>query len=360
MRYILEKPKLSILVASYNIENYIAEALDSLLNQKYKNIEIIVVDDGSTDGTRDILKQYEERWKIKLIFKENGGTSTTRNECLKHFTGDFVVFMDGDDVIDPDSYSENIKYLIDDPELDMVEFPIMFAWTTSRAEVNKIKPYITSSRKEIYELYLQQQLTFSMCDKIFRCSALKNLKFLEGVLYEDVNSNEQVIGNIKKIRLSDKGLYYYRRTSNSNITRKMTYQKMHDYFYTTLRFLNKAQNQEVDNVLLYKYLSRWLRLEDFLLYDELDEDQQNSLIELTGLVPVSKFELLRQILSAKISYRKFSALWSFSNGSLSKAIQISNPKKTIDIVNDSEITNEDENSENEKDEILNPDIETQQ
>ena len=118
-------PKLSILVASYNIEKYISEALDSLLHQNYPNIEIIVVDDGSTDNTRDIVKGYVEKYGITLICKENGGTSSTRNECLKHPNGDFGGFMDGDDVIRPDSYSENSKYLIEDDALDMVDFRIM-------------------------------------------------------------------------------------------------------------------------------------------------------------------------------------------------------------------------------------------
>ncbi len=320
-------PKLSILVASYNIEKYISEALDSLLNQNYPNIEIIVVDDGSTDNTRDIVKGYVEKYGITLICKENGGTSSTRNECLKHPNGDFVVFMDGDDVIRPDSYSENIKYLIEDDELDMVEFPIMFSWTTSHAAINKLQPKTVSTKKEIYELFLDQKLTFSMCDKIFRKSALKNLRFIEGILYEDVDSNEQLIANFRKIRLSDKGLYYYRRTDNSNITRKMDFKKMHDYFLTTLRFLGNAQKERVDGRLLFKYLSRWLRLDDFLLYNDLDKDQQKSLCDLLSHVNISKPELINHFVVGNISLRKFKTLWNLSNGKLDRAISISNPQK---------------------------------
>ena len=102
---------------------------------------------------------------------------------------------------------------------------------------------------------------------------------------------------------------------------------MHDYFLTTLRFLGNAQKERVDGRLLFKYLSRWLRLDDFLLYNDLDKDQQKSLCDLLSHVNISKPELINHFVVGNISLRKFKTLWNLSNGKLDRAISISNPQK---------------------------------
>ena len=101
----METYKVSVIVAAYNIEKYIARCLDSILNQTYKNLEIIVVNDGSSDNTGEIIDKYSEKdIRIKVIHKENSGVSSARNKGLDMSTGDYIGFVDGDDTLETDMY----------------------------------------------------------------------------------------------------------------------------------------------------------------------------------------------------------------------------------------------------------------
>ncbi|MGO5074106.1 glycosyltransferase family 2 protein [Clostridium sporogenes] len=110
--------KVSVIVISYNIQDCIAQCLDSLNNQTYKEFEIIVVDDGSCDNTMNIIKEYKKLNKnIKLIQKDNGGPASARNVGLRNSNGEYILFIDGDDWIEPDTiekmYSEAQKFNAD-------------------------------------------------------------------------------------------------------------------------------------------------------------------------------------------------------------------------------------------------------
>lgn len=95
----------SIIVPAYNIEPYIGRCLESILNQSHKKIEILVIDDGSTDGTWNVIKQYAAKdQRIVALHKENGGVSSTRRVGLEHAKGEYIGFVDGDDYIEPDMF----------------------------------------------------------------------------------------------------------------------------------------------------------------------------------------------------------------------------------------------------------------
>ena len=101
---------LSIIIPVYNVEKYLEKCIDSIINQTYTNLEIILVDDGSTDNCGNICDEYAKKDnRIKLIHKENGGTSDARNEGLKISTGEYIGFVDSDDYIEPNMYEEMIN-----------------------------------------------------------------------------------------------------------------------------------------------------------------------------------------------------------------------------------------------------------
>ena len=102
------KPLVSILVPAYNAAPYIAETLDSALAQTWQNIEIVVVDDGSRDDTLAIAKTYESK-RVKVISQENKGASTARNRALKAAQGDFIQYLDADDLLAPDKIERQLK-----------------------------------------------------------------------------------------------------------------------------------------------------------------------------------------------------------------------------------------------------------
>lgn len=106
--------KISVIVAVYNTEKYIEKCLRSLLNQTYQNLEIIVVDDGSTDNSKEVLKKYSHNDKIKLIYnKKNSGLSYSRNVGLENATGDYIGYIDSDDYVDLDYYEKLIQAIIE-------------------------------------------------------------------------------------------------------------------------------------------------------------------------------------------------------------------------------------------------------
>lgn len=111
--------KVSIIISSYNYAAFVRDAIDSALQQTYPHMEIIVVDDGSTDNSRDILNEYAE--SVKLIFKKNGGQASAFNTGFENCQGDVIIFLDSDDLINDDAV-EKIVPLFSDPEVSKVHW----------------------------------------------------------------------------------------------------------------------------------------------------------------------------------------------------------------------------------------------
>ena len=113
--------KISIIIPAYNAAKYIKRCVMSLKNQTYKNIEIIVINDGSTDNTLDIINDLD----IIVIDKENGGVSSARNMGLDRCTGDYIIFVDADDYVEK-NYLEDIVNVINEYNYDIIETPLLF------------------------------------------------------------------------------------------------------------------------------------------------------------------------------------------------------------------------------------------
>ena len=111
---LIEQPLVSIVIPCYNREKYISDAIDSALAQTYSNIEVIVVDDGSIDGSVDVVRQYGDR--VKLVLQDNGGVNVARNRCFRESRGDFLVFLDSDDWLSPDIVECHVKTARQFPE----------------------------------------------------------------------------------------------------------------------------------------------------------------------------------------------------------------------------------------------------
>lgn len=179
---------ISVIVPVYNVENYLGKCLDSIINQTYKNIEIIVVDDGSTDSSGRLCDEYAERdVRIKVIHKDNGGLSDARNAGLDICKGDYIGFIDSDDTIDTDMYEtlyNNIcKYNAD---VSMCK----------NKNIDETGPhlYIKDKGVKVYddklsilqELLLGKGLSVSVCVKLFRRKIFSDIRFEYGKFYEDV------------------------------------------------------------------------------------------------------------------------------------------------------------------------------
>lgn len=123
------KPKISVIMGIYNCEATLAEAIDSILNQTYTNWELIMCDDGSTDGTFKVAREYQEKYpdKIKVIRnEENSGLNKTLNHCLKYADGEYIARMDGDDISLPTRFEKEAVFLDENPEYAIVSAPMVY------------------------------------------------------------------------------------------------------------------------------------------------------------------------------------------------------------------------------------------
>lgn len=209
--------KVSIIIPVYNVEKYLEKCLDSVINQTYKQIEIIIINDGSNDATLDIIKKYsKENKKIKYISQKNSGQSIARNKGLSIATGDYIMFVDGDDYIDESMVEELIKPCLEDKEIE-----ISFCDYYLDNEGEKIFDYVIKEKNIILKKAFVLSAP-SPCLKLFKREILENFKFPENIIYEDLASIPILLAKSNKIFYVRKHLYYYRQHSNST-TRNMKY-----------------------------------------------------------------------------------------------------------------------------------------
>lgn len=222
--------KLSVIVPVYNTSKYLKKCLDSILNQTFQDIELILVDDGSTDNSYSILEEYKKKYpkKIVLLQKENGGQGSARNLGLKHAKGDYITFVDSDDTIDKNMYDEMYNLAI------KRKYDIVVCGLQDYYEQNNSTQEISLNLKE--EVSIPEALLKSVpsvVNKIYHRSLFKNMLFNETIWYEDFPYSMELIVNAKKIGYIDKPFYqYFHRVKstmhNENITRNLDILKAYD------------------------------------------------------------------------------------------------------------------------------------
>lgn len=217
-----KKVKVSIIVPVYNVEKYLTRCLDSLINQTLKDTEIICINDGSTDSSLKILKEYQQKDnRITIIDKENQGQSIARNIGISKSIGEYIGFVDSDDWVDLDFYeklySSAIKHNAD----------IAVAGIIRLHKYNK-KNHLKIDNESITEDFEKK---LKLCDipdksyvwnKIYKSDKIKeyNLKFKEKMIYEDVIFTPEVILKLNKLVTVPNIKYYYWRNPNSTVTQR--------------------------------------------------------------------------------------------------------------------------------------------
>lgn len=206
--------KISIIVPIYNVEKYLEKCIYSIINQTYKNLEIILVDDGSTDNCYRICDDFQKKDKrVIVLHKKNGGLSDARNAGLQLATGELIGFVDGDDYIRNDMYEQMYKCM-KNKKVDIVECKCINVRNEKEEEVNdSSKTYLydgkaalklmMSSKKKI------QKPRLSVWSKLFKREVIERLKFPVGKVHEDIVFEAKAFLNAKKVCILDKQLYCY-------------------------------------------------------------------------------------------------------------------------------------------------------
>ena len=204
--------KISVIIPAFNAAKYIKRCILSLLNQTYKNIEVIVINDGSIDSTKQIVEQLN----VTLINQENSGVSSARNKGLKIATGDYITFVDADDYVEKD-YIENVVNIIKEKDYDIIETPLLF----EAYKKNKVLLYteykIEGERKSLNfdKEYFNNELRY-VIGVFYKKSVINNLYFDEDVrCYEDNMFNLKAKSNSKSYYFYPKCYYHYVQYLNS-------------------------------------------------------------------------------------------------------------------------------------------------
>lgn len=214
------RPLLSVIVPVYNVEEFVEECLFSIVNQDYTNIEVIAVNDGSIDNSLDIIKAFARQHSCVTVYdKPNGGLSDARNYALDRCNGDYVTFIDSDDVLlQTDIYSKIIETFERDEKLDAVQFDLVYKWKSSE-EYKRDYPFRDyTDEEELLTGYLKQWIHVSCCDKIFRRNVFENIRFPKGEISEDIAIIPQLVAAIRKMAVTNIGDYGYRYREGSITT----------------------------------------------------------------------------------------------------------------------------------------------
>ena len=204
--------KISVVVPVYNVEDYIEECISSIMNQTYDNLEIVLVDDGSTDQSSVICDNYSLiDSRIRVIHKKNGGLSDARNAGIQAMTGDYVCFVDSDDWIEPDML-ESMMRLLEDSNAQIAEIGVRFVYPDHN-ETQIPKKCGVFNNIEVVAGYLDESIGVrgSACNKLYDIGIIKNNMFQVGRLHEDGWFLYKALYQCERYVNTDKIGYNYRQ-----------------------------------------------------------------------------------------------------------------------------------------------------
>ena len=217
--------KVSIVVPVYNVEKYLAKCLDSLLSQTYKDIKIIVVNDGSPDNCQNIIDEYQRNNPdiIESYIKENGGLSDARNYGLKYVDSEYVCFVDSDDYIENNLVERCIETIQKDNS-DLVHFNYCrdnFETNEKENIINRIEAGVYNLKEDNYILAYSANAAWN---KMYKTKLFKenNIEFPKGLLYEDLATTTRILTLCNKVSYIDDVLYHYQVSRSGQIMSKVS------------------------------------------------------------------------------------------------------------------------------------------
>lgn len=257
--------KISIIVPVYNVEKYLRKCLDSIVNQTYKNFELIIIDDGSTDNSANICDEYISNDTI-IVHIQNSGVSYARNLGIKKCTGEYIMFLDSDDYFYSDKCLEILNEHLEE-DLDVLLYK-------SKYYYEHISKYITLPNYPIIDSYdisqaLKQlistnKLSVSPCDKIIKSSIIKqNKNFFDEEMknLEDIDWSLRIYDKISNIKTINEDIYVYRQqrngsaSSNKNSLNAIENMKIFIEKWANMNeYLNNLSEKIIYNYISYQYV----------------------------------------------------------------------------------------------------------
>lgn len=256
-----KKPLVSIIIPVYNVQNYLEDCLNSVLQQTYKNIEIIIVDDGSTDNSPEILRKYNSIYKnILVVFqKKNAGQGRARNIGIEHANGKYILFVDADDFIEQEAINYLIKE-IGEKDIDLIRFNAQ-SFSSGDQEIKRNnyefskylkeeKTYFKSDFKNVYLSFVPSPVLYLFKKKII---TKNKITFPENIIHEDEQFSAMIFFYSSNCIYVNKFFYNRRYRSGSTMTESTKTQKQKsfyayvqiiDYYETFLENKKNSNNEK--------------------------------------------------------------------------------------------------------------------
>ena len=252
-------PKFSIIIPVYNVEKYLKKCLESIKNQSYKDYEVIIVNDGSTDKSKDILDEYD----YKVINQKNQGLSVARNNGVKKAKGEYLIFVDSDDYIEKDLLKELNKSLTDNP--DLVRFQIREVYGDNTKKDYNEEPFTNKNGVEAFSILCKYHFVENAWAYLYRKDFyLKNkFSFKKGAIHEDFGLVPLVIMKAKIVNSISYIGYNYLQRENSIMSEKnyeKTKKKVSDMFEHYDYLIKEINKTELDSKLYKSFISNSLIL----------------------------------------------------------------------------------------------------
>ncbi|MBR1680398.1 glycosyltransferase [bacterium] len=317
------KPKISIIVPIYNVEKYLRECLDSLINQTLKDIEIICVNDGSTDSSAQILEEYKLKdSRIKVISKPNSGYGHSMNVGIENASADYIGILESDDISKPEMFND-LYSLITEYDCDFVKSDYYLYYSQKNEIIHnkmikeKDSFKVTNAKENPELLFLTPSIWSAVYKKEF---LLKNdIRFLEtpGASYQDTSFHDKVFMCADKILLSNKSYVYYRQDNeNSSVNSKSKVYCITDEYKEVHSYINSHPELEIFRPYIYDLQFRgyqWnltrisdIFVQDFFeyFYKEFKAFSDNNLLSEVAIKRISKKYNLNLFLNSPNKYIK--------------------------------------------------------
>lgn len=221
------EPLVSVIIPVYNVEDYLRTCLDSVLNQTYKNLEIIIVNDGSTDASRSICEEYTKKdARCTLVNKANGGLSSAKNTGLEKVHGEWLTFVDSDDYVAPNyiQYMHGVSRR-ENAELVICQFQKV-SNHSAQIKNNPEKIKIMTPEQSIEMLLYKKGIYPSSWAKLYKTRLYESIRFPEHTNYEDLAVICQLMDQARSIAISNQKIYYYLDRKNSIMNDEFSKKKM--------------------------------------------------------------------------------------------------------------------------------------
>lgn len=256
----MKKELISVVVPVYNVEKYLDKCIESIENQTYTNLEIILVDDGATDNSGRICDAYAQKdERIFVLHQKNGGRAAARNAGMERATGEYLMFVDGDDWIDNDCLEEVYKFFENDTEMVVFRERSIYADRIEGNGSDTYKQFVGSEPLEFYiNGYNDFQAATSVCGKLYKKSLLQDIRFEEGRYYEDIMFVTRVYAACRNCFYLDKAYYNYNIATDNSITAmgaiEVTFRDEIPLFHEKELFLKNIGREDLaDSFSYFKY-----------------------------------------------------------------------------------------------------------